>query len=113
MSRILALPLDGGGTVLVEAAAGEETGIDRVGRLGDAIRDSAETLQHALSRVRPAVAAVFGSMRTLPEPPEKICVEFGIRLTAEAGVVVARASSEANFTVTLEWTTPREADAAG
>ena len=110
MSRIVAVPLDGGVSVLVEAAEGEETGIDRVSRLGDAVRDSAETLQQALTRVRPAVAAVFGSMRTLPEPPEKISVEFGIRLTAEAGVVVARASTEANFTVTLEWTVPRDAD---
>ena len=30
-------------------------------------------------------------------------MEFGIKVTGEAGVVVAKAATEANFTVSAEW----------
>ena len=31
-------------------------------------------------------------------------VEFGLKLSAESGIVVAAAGIQANYTVTLEWT---------
>jgi len=102
MTYVLAMPLDDGGTVLVEVS-GTPSGVERVGRVGDVVRDTAETLQQALARIRPAAAAVLDSVRGMAPAPDKVKVEFGVTLTAEAGVVVARATSEANFKVTAEW----------
>jgi hypothetical protein len=107
MTRVVAMPLEDGETVLVEVGDTHTAGIERVGRAGESVRIAAETLEHAMSRARPAAAAVLASMRALPQPPSKIVVEFGIKLTAEAGVVIARVASEANFAITVEWSADR------
>jgi hypothetical protein len=39
----------------------------------------------------------------MSEPPDKVEVEFGVKLNADAGVILASAGAEANYTVTLTW----------
>jgi hypothetical protein len=73
------------------------------------IRENAETLEDALRRVTPTVTTVINQVRSLASPPEKINLEFGVKLTAEAGVVIAKAAAEANFKLSLEWTTTSSA----
>ena len=36
--------------------------------------------------------------------PDEVTVEVGIKFVGEAGIVIARASTEANLVVTLKWT---------
>ncbi|WP_328472241.1 hypothetical protein OHA21_09345 [Actinoplanes sp. NBC_00393] len=101
MTTVVVMPLDDGGSVLVEVPD-EPGSLENVGR-PDALKHAQETLQQALARIRPAATAIRDSIREMADPPERIGVEFGVKVTAEAGVVVARAKSEANFTVRLEW----------
>lgn len=105
MTRIGEMRLSDGTAVRVEVDGQQDSGIDRVGRgsVSEAIRGSAHTLQEALAHIRPAVEAVADSVRDLASRPDSVSVEFGIKLSAEAGVVVAKAASEANFAVRLEW----------
>ncbi|MGV9694432.1 CU044_2847 family protein [Streptomyces sp. NPDC003470] len=103
--RIGEMRLGDGTAVRVEVDGRDESGVDRVGRGSAVVRDSAHTLQEALAHIRPAVEAVADSVRGLANRPDTVSVEFGIKLSAEAGVVVARAASEANFAVHLEWDT--------
>ncbi|MDR7276618.1 CU044_2847 family protein [Catenuloplanes atrovinosus] len=105
MTQVLVMPLDDGGSVLVEVPD-EPGSLANAGRATEAITNATETLQQALARVRPAAAAIRDSIREMVDPPERIGVEFGVRVTAEAGVVIAKAKSEANFTVRLEWGKP-------
>lgn len=103
MTSVGDMQLGDGTSVRVELADGE-SGFDRVGRgPGGLARSSAETLQEALDHIRPALDTMAGSVRQMVHRPDKVSVEFGIKLAAEAGVVVAKATSEANFTLTLEW----------
>lgn len=103
MTSVGDMQLGDGTSVRVELADGE-SGFDRVGRgPGGLARSSAETLQEALDHIRPALDTMASSVRQMVHRPDKVSVEFGIKLAAEAGVVVAKATSEANFTVTLEW----------
>jgi len=102
MTRMIEVPLDNGESVRIEVT--DDSGaIDRVGRGRDALDASAATLQRALAQVRPAAEAVLESMREMPEAADKIAVQFGVKITAEAGAVIARAATEANFSVTVEW----------
>jgi hypothetical protein len=39
-------------------------------------------------------------------------IEFGAKLTAEAGVVIAKAATEANFKLSLEWSAGKRQPAA-
>ncbi|MFJ4084662.1 CU044_2847 family protein [Streptomyces iakyrus] len=102
MSYVIEVPVDGGEAVRVEVS--EETdGIVRVARPGQVAAVAQESLQQSLDRIRPVAAAVWEKLRHLPQTPDRVCVEFGIKLSAEAGVIVARGATEANFVVTLEW----------
>ncbi|MBB2948920.1 class 3 adenylate cyclase [Actinoplanes lutulentus] len=102
MTDVVAMPLDGGGTVFVEVSAAPGS-LENVGRTTEIIGKASETLEQALAQIRPAAEAIRDSVRSLAEPPDRVSVEFGVKVTAEAGVVVARATSEANFTVKMEW----------
>lgn len=106
MFEVFPLPLDGGEVVLVEVHDTESSRPERVGRVAPAIQ-ATETLQDALRRTRPALHAVVTQMRGLDEPPDKVVLTFGIKLTAAAGVVIAHATSEANFEVRVEWNRQR------
>ena len=103
MPHVVPLPLDDGEVVFVEVDDVEGDRMERVGRGTAAVRDAAETLQDALRRTGPAVLAVVRQMRDLAEPPDKVTLKFGIKVTAAAGVVIARAGGEANFEVGVEW----------
>ncbi|MCX3058222.1 CU044_2847 family protein [Streptomyces beihaiensis] len=113
MAPLVRIPLDDGSTLTVEtdgagepAGHEESPGIDRVGRGGD-------TLQTALARVQPALTAVVDHVRGLAHAPDSVTVEFGIKLSAQAGVIVAKAATEANFTITAQWSRGRRGDASG
>ncbi|GGV87935.1 hypothetical protein GCM10010294_70270 [Streptomyces griseoloalbus] len=70
---------------------------------------AAGTLREAVDRIRPAARDVLDSLRAMPQAPDRVTLEFGVKLAADAGVVLARASSEAHFKVLMEWERqPRE-----
>ena len=62
-----------------------------------------ETFEAALSRVKPTAEAIVNSMRGVGDSPDEIEVEFGVKVNAEAGAVVAKAAGEANFKIKLRW----------
>jgi hypothetical protein len=48
--------------------------------------------------------SLFDAIAKIPKP-EKLTVEFGIKLAGEAGLpMLTKASGEANFQVSIEWT---------
>ncbi|MFI1868701.1 CU044_2847 family protein [Streptomyces jumonjinensis] len=112
MPELIEMPLDEGGAVWVEVPD-DLPAIERVGRGDDALRSTARTLQDALSRIRPAVDAVVGQLRSAAPPPDEVNVQFGIRITAEAGAVIAKAATEANFTVSATWVSERSVRGGG
>jgi hypothetical protein len=103
MPYVVEMPLDDGDTVLIEVGESDESGIGRVSRADEVAAKATDTLQAALGRVRPAIQAVVAQLRDGLDPPDKLTLQFGIKITAEVGVVVAKAATEANFTVTAEW----------
>ncbi|MET9934451.1 MULTISPECIES: CU044_2847 family protein [unclassified Streptomyces] len=93
---------DGSG-VGVEIADGGDGGIDRVGRAVSPARAASETLQDAMAHVRPAPDVIAAGLRDMAHVPDAVRVDFGIKLTAETGGVVAKAAPEADYTVSVEW----------
>lgn len=103
MTRLVSMSLDEGGDVLLEVAGDNEQGFQRVGRGEDAVKRAAETMQDALGQLRPAAQTVIDQFRALSDSPDKISLDFGIKVTGEAQLVIAKATSEANFHVSIEW----------
>ncbi|MFJ5064382.1 CU044_2847 family protein [Streptomyces nigra] len=113
MTAITSIRLDDGSLLRVETTApasaipGSEDVYEpiRRPRPADDAAGAADTLRAAVDRVRPAVQDIVDSLRSMPRRPDRITLEFGVKVTAEAGVVVARSTAEAHFTVGVEWDT--------
>ncbi len=104
MKQLIEFPLEDGTSILVEVDQPEpEGGLVKTARPGEVVARASQTLEQAMEKIKPAAAAVIKKLRGLSDPPDEISVEFGIKLSAEAGAVVASAGVEANYTVTLKW----------
>ncbi len=114
MSELMAVPLDGGGTVIVECADTPSHGtVVKAGRggassAGVAVR-ATQTLELALEPVTEAARATLTKLREAG--PDEVVVEFGLRLTAEVGAVITRTAGECNLKVTLRWGRANDHDA--
>ena len=82
--------LDSGGCVLVAVASTPESGGLTRGWGGDrplqVVEKANQTFESAVAKLRPAADAVLASLSGLTSTPEEITVEFGVELTAEAGI---------------------------
>jgi len=85
MKHLVEFPLEDGGSVVIEVDEPETSGTVRASR-GDTLAKAKETLEEALNNVLPVTKSV------------------GVKLTTTAGAVIASATAEANFDVTLRWT---------
>lgn len=107
MLNVLEVPLEDGGSLLVE--------IDRTELSGDLdlasspsreiVARATASLEHSLERLEPAIVAISERMRK--GGADSFTIEFGLTMAAEAGLVVAKGSSEMHFAVTLSWSRPK------
>jgi hypothetical protein len=102
MEQLLQFELDGG-TVLVEVAD-DEPGIERAARVDDVVVQARNSLESAMDQVRAFANATLVKLQDLARQPEQVEVEFGIRLNAVAGAVIARTQAEGHLQIKLTWT---------
>jgi len=100
LAQLASFPSDAGPPLIVEVAD-DDYGLERVAREDGGLVQATEKLEEALGRAMPALRTVVRSVQALA--PDAAKIEFGITLTAEAGVVVAKTAVEGHFTVTLSW----------
>lgn len=104
-NQVVEVPLAEGGTVLVEVDEIYDGPVVRGGRGGGlALPPITEPLEQVLAGLGPATRAVLDQLRSLADSPGEIQVEFAIKLTTDARIVIAKAGAEANFRVALKWT---------
>lgn len=102
MADIVEFPLDDGGMLRVQAATADMAESDLgLASPGERLGRASETLESALSAVTPALKTVTGQLRALS--PDDLSVEFGLTLTAESGIMVAKGGAEVHFTVKVGW----------
>jgi hypothetical protein len=106
MRGLIEVPLETGGCLLVEVDEDLEPGVVRVGRAGEVAATARQTLETSLDQLKPLATAVIDRLRGLAHPPHEVNVEFGVKLTAHAGMVIAASGGEANLTVRLCWGRP-------
>jgi Trypsin-co-occurring domain 1 len=81
-------------------------GVQKVSRgSSDLVEKSAEVIEHAMHTMRNMAKKTIASIRAIEvsERPTTFQVEFGIKLDAEAGALVAKVGSEASITVRMTW----------
>ncbi|MZE78046.1 CU044_2847 family protein [Streptomyces xinghaiensis] len=99
----LSVPFEDGETFVVELPEGQGSGVIRASRGEGLIEYSADTFEAGMARVRHVVEALLEPLTDLPRSPDRIRAEFGLRVTAEAGLVVANGSGDAHIALELEW----------
>src|SRR5205085_2989244 len=100
MKHLVEFPLEEGGSIVVEIDEPETGGTVRAGR-EDKIEQARETFEGALNKVLPVTKTVVEKLRGMTSRPNEIEVTFGVKLSTVAGAVIASASAEANFGVTV------------
>jgi hypothetical protein len=102
MGELVRFKTEKGESVFVEVAALEGP-VTRGGRAGGAVVDAGQTLERVLARLGPAVRGIATQLRAAADRPDEVEVEFGVKLSADSNVIIARAGGEANFRVALRW----------
>ena len=107
MSKYVEFPLEGGGSILIEAA--DEPGRASAGFLRDGdSRAGAEKAQQSfdasVEAIRRSADLLVTKLRDLSTPPDELQVNFSLRASGEmGGLTVGKTAAEANFTVMLKW----------
>jgi hypothetical protein len=95
--------LEHGGSVVVEVAAPPGSGMERLSRTADAVRDAGAGLERALGDVRRAASAALAQFQSMGQKPNEVQLSFGVKIDARVGAVIAQTSAEGHFEVTLTW----------
>jgi hypothetical protein len=100
MTEVVRFELDDESGILVEVDD-DAPGLARVSRSQDGVLAAGKRLTDALDGVREAAEA---SMRVLSRlSPETLELEFGVKLSGEAGALIAKTAAEGHFKVKLTW----------
>ncbi len=102
--HLVEFPLEGGGSVLVEVSESEATdNMRRIGREDELLQKSQQTFEMALDGIRPIASTLINKLRNLNQPADEVQVKFGLKMSAAAGAIIASASVEGNYEITLKW----------
>ena len=100
MTEVVRFSGPDGVAVLVEADE-ESFGVESVSRGSDGVLEAGKRLEDALATARATVVAALKAMGGLGF--EQLSLEFGVKLSAEAGAVIAKTAGEAHLTITASW----------
>lgn len=100
--KISEYTLDDGQVIAFEVEEPQGSGYRRISR-SNQDDDETRSFRTAIQRLHPVTNDLFDSLRNLVSEPQQIEVEFGIKMSVAAGVLIASTSGEANFKVKLVW----------
>jgi hypothetical protein len=101
-TELVQFTLPDGSSLLVEVDD-QEPGIQRASRVDDLIVQAKHSLDDALDHIRSMAILTLAKLQDLPRRPDDLEVEFGVRLNAEAGAVIAKTQAEGHLKVKLAW----------
>lgn len=106
MRRLIEFTVPDGASLLVEVDEPEVAG-PRPAGVGDrAIERATMSIDQAISKIRPLAESLLSELQGLTRRPDQVEVEFGIKLNASAGIVVANTAVEGNCKIKLSWKQP-------
>lgn len=108
MSRLVEFTTEDGAVVVVETA--DPAGGTRLVSRGDGpAAQATRTFEGALDSVRAAAHSALRVLRDGALRPDSVQLEFAVKLTAEAGAVIAKGAAEGQLVVRLGWSAERPA----
>jgi hypothetical protein len=68
---------------------------------GNVVVRAQVTLEEALAKLKPSLHRVVHLLKEMS--PDETVVEFGLKVGGETGIIIAKGTAEANFTVRMSW----------
>jgi hypothetical protein len=95
--------------ILIEFAP--QPGVRGISRMSaaDLAKKSAEAVEAAMGTIKSMARRVSALHDEMPHEFTRIEIDFGVKLDAEAGALLAKAGGEASLNVTLTWERPDKA----
>ncbi len=100
--KLVEFELESGDSIFVEVKETEETD-GRISLRDDVVEKAQLSFESAFDKIKPVASTIISKLRNLKEPPEEVEVKFGLKMSAAAGAVIAAASLDANYEITLKW----------
>lgn len=105
-TQIIEFQLETGQIILVEVSpesTGQGTRNTRVGRNEDLHSKAKHSFEKALDVIKPLSNTIVNKFKDLAVQPDETTLEFGLKLNFSGSLIVASASSEANFKISMKW----------
>jgi hypothetical protein len=99
LTHVARYELGGGGTVLVEVE--DTTAGVRPAGAKEGVVDAGRRLRDAMSDLRSIISDSVAELSTLDL--HEIRLEFGIRFSGEAGILITKAVAEGNMQISVVW----------
>ena len=93
------------GTIVVESDDAEP-GFRSVSRTSEIFHDASAKFEDAFQNVREAAQSALAALRGGDLNPDAVELEFGVKLNAAAGAVIAKTSVEGHLKVKMTWGRP-------
>jgi uncharacterized protein (DUF39 family) len=105
MAHVIELPVNDGASIFVEiddtlAQGNQRIAVDASER---ALEKITGNFEGALANIQRISNGLYGALSNLARVPDSATVEFGVKLTGGASVIIASGTAEANVKVTLNW----------
>ncbi|MFF9106689.1 CU044_2847 family protein [Streptomyces sp. NPDC014776] len=100
MDELVEFTTEEGARVVVEGVE-DAAGARLVSRGGTA--QATRTFENSLAGVRAAAESALRVLRDGALRPDAVELEFGVKMSAEAGAVIAKGAAEAHLVVKLSW----------
>ena len=95
------VPGGGDGEILGGVGAAAQLRADAVAPAGRHRPTASRTLAEGFDHIRAAAQTLLERVATVPEAPDRVEMELGLKINAEAGAIVAKTSGEGNFLIRL------------
>jgi Trypsin-co-occurring domain 1 len=114
MTELVRVPLEGGEFIVAEVDKAEIPNGDVIlaaPEPGKALAEMQTKLDVSLRRIRPAVTELVETLKG--SGPDSFCIEFGVKIGGETGVILAKGTAEVNFKISMEWNKSAAGEATG
>ncbi|MCX5090088.1 CU044_2847 family protein [Streptomyces sp. NBC_00365] len=110
MDGVMEFKTGDGAVILIEEGEDESgSGSRLVSRGENGVVQATRTFEGALEGVRSAAESALRVFRDGSLRPGSVEIEFGVKLTAEAGALIAKSAVEGHLVVKLSWS-PGQSD---
>lgn len=103
MKTLIDFPTDGNGSIAIEIDDTPPNPKGLMNASGNVCIQATQKIEDAIDSFKPAALTVIDKLRELTSPADSIELSFGIKFNADAGVVISRVGTEANFNIKMTW----------